>query len=178
MGLLQISAIVVSLAAVLAFVNYRLVGLPTTIGVMLLSLMVSAALVAADYFGVLAVREQTGSWWLAIDFNRTLMDGMLSFLLFAGALQVNLGDLWKHRFSIGVLASVGVVLSTAIIGCVTYLLVPYLGFELSFVYCLLFGALITPTDPIAVLALLKQAGVSQELEIVQRRPSRRFRTSC
>ncbi|WP_348767940.1 sodium:proton antiporter [uncultured Salinisphaera sp.] len=164
MGLLQISAIVVSLAAVLAFVNYRLVGLPTTIGVMLLSLMVSAALVAADYFGVLAVREQTGSWWLAIDFNRTLMDGMLSFLLFAGALQVNLGDLWKHRFSIGVLASVGVVLSTAIIGCVTYLLVPYLGFELSFVYCLLFGALITPTDPIAVLALLKQAGVSQELE--------------
>ncbi|MES1942193.1 NhaP-type Na+(K+)/H+ antiporter [Salinisphaera sp. T5B8] len=164
MGLLQIGAVLVSLAAVLAFFNYRVVGLPTTIGVMLLSLVVSAALVAADFFGVLDIREQAGAWWLAIDFNKTLMDGMLSFLLFAGALQVNLGDLWKHRFSIGVLASVGVVLSTAIIGGVTYVVAPFLGFELPLVFCLLFGALISPTDPIAVLALLKCAGVSSELE--------------
>ncbi|MES1928377.1 Na+/H+ antiporter [Salinisphaera dokdonensis CL-ES53] len=164
MGLLQISAVVVSLAALLAFFNYRVVGLPTTIGVMLLSLVVSAALVAADFFGLWSIREHADSWLLGIDFNRTLMDGMLSFLLFAGALQVNLGDLLKHRFSIGVLASVGVVLSTAIIGGVTYFLVPFFGFELPLVFCLLFGALISPTDPIAVLALLKRAGVSKELE--------------
>lgn len=165
MELLPVSAALVSLAALLAFFNYRYVGLPTTIGVMLLSLLFSTLLIAADYLGFgMGIRDHSRDWLLDIDFNKTLMDGMLSFLLFAGALQVNLGALWKHRFSIGVLASVGVVLSTAVIGVVTYWLVPLLGFELDFVYCLLFGALISPTDPIAVLAILKQAGVSPELE--------------
>lgn len=165
MGVLQISAILVSLAGLLAFFNYRYIGLPTTIGVMLLSLLFSALLVAADFLGFgMGVREYAQGWLASIDFNRTLMDGMLSFLLFAGALHVNLGELMKHRFSIGVLASVGVVLSTAVIGVVTWWLVPLLGFQLDFIYCLLFGALISPTDPIAVLAILKQAGVSKELE--------------
>ncbi|GAB3679560.1 cation:proton antiporter [Salinisphaera aquimarina] len=165
MTLLPITAVLVSLAALLAFINYRFVGLPTSIGVMLLSLVFSALLVAADFFGLgMGIRDHTEGWLLGVDFNKALMDGMLSFLLFAGALQVNLGDLWKHRFSIGVLASVGVVLSTAIIGVVTYLLFPLLGFELPLLYCLLFGALISPTDPIAVLAILKQAGVTPELE--------------
>lgn len=165
MGVLQISAILVSLAGLLAFFNYRYIGLPTTIGVMLLSLLFSALLVAVDFLGFgMGVREYAQGWLASIDFNRTLMDGMLSFLLFAGALHVNLGELMKHRFSIGVLASVGVVLSTAVIGVVTWWLVPLLGFQLDFIYCLLFGALISPTDPIAVLAILKQAGVSKELE--------------
>jgi CPA1 family monovalent cation:H+ antiporter len=164
-GVLQISAILVSLAGLLAFFNYRYIGLPTTIGVMLLSLLFSALLVAVDFLGFgMGVREYAQGWLASIDFNRTLMDGMLSFLLFAGALHVNLGELMKHRFSIGVLASVGVVLSTAVIGVVTWWLVPLLGFQLDFIYCLLFGALISPTDPIAVLAILKQAGVSKELE--------------
>ena len=180
MGLLPISAVLISLAAVLAFFNYRVLGLPTSIGVMLLSLLFSAALVAADFFGPglgvdLGIHEQAQRWLQNIDFNKALMDGMLSFLLFAGAMHVNLGDLWTHRFSIGMLASVGVVLSTAIIGAVTYYLVSLFGFDLPLIYCLLFGALISPTDPIAVLSILKQAGASEALEtnirrvVVQRR---------
>lgn len=165
MELLPLSAILISIAGLLAFFNYRFVGLPTTIGVMLLSLLLSALLVAADFFGLeLGIHNQGQDWLLDIDFNKTLMDGMLSFLLFAGALSVNLGDLWRHRFSIGVLASVGVLLSTAVIGGASYYLFPLLGFELPFIYCLLFGVLISPTDPIAVLAILKRAGVSSELE--------------
>jgi CPA1 family monovalent cation:H+ antiporter len=168
-GLLPISAVLISLAAVLAFFNYRVLGLPTSIGVMLLSLLFSAALVAADFFGPglgvdLGIHEQAQRWLQNIDFNKALMDGMLSFLLFAGAMHVNLGDLWTHRFSIGMLASVGVVLSTAIIGAVTYYLVSLFGFDLPLIYCLLFGALISPTDPIAVLSILKQAGASEALE--------------
>jgi len=165
LDILPLSAILVSIAGLLAFFNYRFIGLPTTIGVMLLSLLLSALLVAADFFGLeLGIHNRGQDWLLDIDFNKTLMDGMLSFLLFAGALSVNLGDLWRHRFSIGVLASVGVVLSTAIIGGVSYFLFPLLGFELPFIYCLLFGVLISPTDPIAVMAILKRAGVSSELE--------------
>lgn len=165
MEILPLSAILISIAGLLAFFNYRFIGLPTTIGVMILSLLLSALLVAADFFGLeLGIHNNNQGWLLDIDFKKALMDGMLSFLLFAGALSVNLGDLWRHRFSIGVLASVGVVLSTAIIGGVSYVLFPLLGFDLPLIYCLLFGVLISPTDPIAVLAILKQAGVTSELE--------------
>ena len=162
MDLLPISAILITLAALFAFVNHRFFGLPTTIGVMLISLLFSVMLIIADSLGV-GIAERAEVWLLGIDFNKALMEGMLSFLLFAGALHVNLGDLWKHRFSVGLLASVGVVLSTVIIGGTTYYLFPLLGFELPLLYCLLFGALISPTDPIAVLAILKQAGASPDL---------------
>jgi CPA1 family monovalent cation:H+ antiporter len=89
---------------------------------------------------------------------------MLSFLLFAGALHVNLNDLFKQKWIIGTLATVGVVMSASIVGTLIWLLSDLLHLELPFIYCLLFGAVIAPTDPIAVLAILKEAKVPKTLE--------------
>ena len=99
-----------------------------------------------------------------IDFNKTLMVGMLSFLLFAGALHVDLNELTNRKWEVLVFATVGVILSTVLVGSMTYLLSGYLGLGLKFVYCLLFGALISPTDPISVLWMLKKAGAPKSLE--------------
>jgi CPA1 family monovalent cation:H+ antiporter len=99
-----------------------------------------------------------------IDFNTTLMHGMLSFLLFAGALHVNLNDLAKNKWIIGFLATIGVCLSTLIIGYTSHWVLNKIGIELPIIYCLLFGALISPTDPIAVIGILKTAGASKSLE--------------
>ncbi|WP_437869778.1 cation:proton antiporter domain-containing protein [Sorangium sp. So ce363] len=100
-----------------------------------------------------------------IDFNKTLMQGMLGFLLFAAALHVNLADLKKQRVVIGVLATGGVLMSTVLVGGMTYALMTLMGVHIRPVYCLLFGALISPTDPIAVLGVLKHVGAPKELEM-------------
>ncbi|MEE2623067.1 MAG: cation:proton antiporter, partial [Verrucomicrobiota bacterium] len=86
----------------------------------------------------------------SIDFNKTLMEGMLSFLLFAGALHVNLGNLLDQKRLVAIMASFGVVLSTFLVGGAAWLLFPLFGFEVPFLWCLVFGALISPTDPVAV----------------------------
>jgi CPA1 family monovalent cation:H+ antiporter len=99
-----------------------------------------------------------------IDFNKTLMSGMLSFLLFAGSLHVNIDDLLEQKWVISILATLGVVGSTFIIGCVLYYLLPVIGIQVPFIYTLLFGSLISPTDPIAVLGILKQANAPKSLE--------------
>ncbi len=99
-----------------------------------------------------------------IDFNKALLNGMLGFLLFAGAMHVNLNDLLAKKWVIGSLASVGLFISTALVGIGTFVILQLLGIELSFAYCLLFGALISPTDPVAVMGILKTAGVSPSLE--------------
>jgi CPA1 family monovalent cation:H+ antiporter len=101
----------------------------------------------------------------AIDFNETLMQGMLGFLLFAGALHVNLNDLAQQKWLIAGLASAGVLISTAVVAALSWCVFRLVGLEVRFLYCLLFGALISPTDPIAVMALLKQAGTPKELEL-------------
>ncbi|UCE88698.1 MAG: sodium:proton antiporter, partial [Pseudomonadota bacterium] len=99
-----------------------------------------------------------------VDFGDVLMDGMLSYLLFAGALHVNINDLSRQKWVIGTLATVGVVTSTALVGTATWWLLDALGQPLPLIYCLLFGALISPTDPIAVLGILKRAGAPKTLE--------------
>lgn len=100
----------------------------------------------------------------AVNFDKTLLDGMLSFLLFAGALHVDAADLARKKWSIGLLATIGVLLSTCLVGALTYFLLDALGLRAPLIYCLLFGALISPTDPIAVLATLKKAGIAKTLE--------------
>ena len=104
-----------------------------------------------------------------IDFNKTLMHGMLGFLLFAGALHVNINDLAKQKLIISLLATVGVMVSTFMIGSLTWLALGAVGIETRFVMCLLFGALISPTDPIAVLSILKTAERAQKLRDKDRR---------
>ena len=163
MKLFNVLAILVTLAAVFSYVNHRYIRLPNTIGLMLISLLVSLGLIALGHLG-LGLEEDARHLLENIDFDETLLHGMLSFLLFAGALHVNLGDLAKQKWFIGTLATFGVVGSTFIIGFISWWLLAAMGFELPLIYCLLFGALISPTDPIAVLGILKKAGVPDSLE--------------
>jgi len=164
MVILNIFAILLTLSAAFAYINHRFIGLPTTIGVMLIALLASILVSVAGGLGFASIEQQAAEFLGSIDFNVTLMNGMLSFLLFAGALHVNLDDLAKLKWTILSLATVGVCISTVVVGFLTYHLLQILGINISFIYCLLFGALISPTDPIAVMATVKRLGISKELE--------------
>ena len=164
MGLFEIIAILLTLAAFFSFINYRFLRLPNTIGVMLIGLLFSLLLLAISRFFP-ASKQWALAMLVQIDFDETLLHGMLSFLLFAGALHVNINDLrQQYRIILG-LATAGVVLSTLIVGFLSWWGLNLLGFNISFIYCLLFGALISPTDPVAVLGILKKADVPKSLEI-------------
>lgn len=165
MFLLATLAILITLTAIFAFINQKYIGLPTTIGVMVVALGASALLIVLGALGVGDLTADARQMLSEIDFSTTLLKGMLSFLLFAGALHVDLNDLSKQGGLIATLATVGIVVSTALVGWLTYTLAGWAGLDLPFMYCLLFGALISPTDPIAVLALLKSAGVPKSLEV-------------
>lgn len=164
MDTLNIASLLLTVSALFAYINYRFIRLPTTIGIMVISLVFSVALVLLSKFGYSEGVEYAQSILSDIDFNHTLMHGMLSFLLFAGALHINLGQLIEHKWVIAVLASFGVVLNTFIVGVVAWYFLPLMGFNVSFIYCLLFGSLIAPTDPVAVMGILKTAGASKSLE--------------
>ena len=164
MDFIHITAAVLSLAAAFSYINHRFIGLPTTIGVMLIALALSGGLLLSGHLGLGNVRERAALLLAEIDFDKALMDGMLSFLLFAGALHVSVENLAKVKWSISLLATVGVLISTFIVGGLAYLLLGALGLGAPFLYCLLFGALISPTDPIAVMGALKRAGIAKSLE--------------
>ena len=164
MDVLQIAALLLSLAAVFSYINYRYVRLPTTIGLMFIALLLSLSLLGLDKLGLVFPAEWARHVLEGIDFNLTLLHGMLSFLLFAGALHVNLDDLAQQKWVIAIFASIGVLVSTCIIGGLTWWLLGALGLHLELIYCLLFGALISPTDPIAVLGILKTTGAPKSLE--------------
>jgi len=163
MTIFQIIAILVTLAATFSYLNYRLLKLPTTIGLMLISLTFSLILMSLDFFGF-ELQEKSTQILDNIDFSQTLMQGMLSFLLFAGALHVNLSNLIEHKWTIAILATIGVGISTFLIGALMYLGLSWIGLSLSPIYCFILGAIVSPTDPIAVLALLKQAGIPSSLK--------------
>lgn len=164
MDTLNIASLLLTVSALFAYINFRFIRLPTTIGIMVISLVFSVVLVLLSKFGYSEGVEYARGILSDIDFNHTLMHGMLSFLLFAGALHINLGRLIEHKWVIAVLASFGVVLNTCIVGVITWYLLPIMGFEVPFIYCLLFGSLIAPTDPVAVMGILKTAGASKSLE--------------
>lgn len=163
MNITDVFALLISLAALFSYVNAKLIKLPTTIGLLLISLLMSLGIIASGYLGF--GLEDTARHLLEnIDFNQTLMQGMLSALLFAGALHVHLDELAKQKWVVTVLASVGVVTSTFMVGFAAYYVFAWLGLTVPLVYCLLFGALISPTDPIAVLGILKTVGAPKSLE--------------
>ena len=163
MGLFDTLAILITLSALFGYVNHRFIRLPMTIGLMAMSLTGSLALIGLHELG-LPLDEPVEAMLLEIDFDRALLEGMLSFLLFAGALHVNLDDLAEHGVVIGVLATLGVVVSTVLVGLAMFLGLTFLGNPLPLGFCLVFGALISPTDPIAVLSILKKAGAPRALE--------------
>ena len=164
MNALNLAAILITISAIFSFINHRFIKLPTTIGLMLIALVFSLLLLLAGKLGFADFEQQAENLLASIDFNQTLMQGMLSFLLFAGALHINLNDLSKQKWVISSLATIGILTSTFIVGGASYFLLNQLGIELSFIYCLLFGALISPTDPIAVLGILKSANAPKTLE--------------
>ena len=164
--MLNIVAVLLTLTASFSYLNHRYLKWPTTIGVMALALTVSLAVIGLDEIGFAALRGQERTLLMSIDFTEVLMQGMLSFLLFAGALHVDLSQLRRVAWQVGALALIGTALSTLAIGFGCWLLLAALGIGLPLSYCLLFGALISPTDPIAVLGVLKSARVSEDVETI------------
>lgn len=163
MNMFEIFALLLTLSALFSYINKRLLHLPDTIGVMFAALVFSLLIALLGGFGI-PLEGLAQSTLQQIDFSRALLHGALSFLLFAGALHVNLDDLLSQKWIIIILATVGVALSTLIVGVLTWWVFGWLGFHISLIYCLLFGALISPTDPVAVLAILKSAHVPKSLE--------------
>ena len=165
--MLDIAASLLVLTALLCYVNQRWLKLPTTIGLMATSLGLSLALVALDAVGVasgLHAREQ--GLIQSIDFSELLMQGMLSVLLFAGALHVDVKALRDYRWQVGLLAFAGTALSTLLVGVALWIVIGAIGLQVPLLECLLFGALISPTDPISVIGMLKSAGAPRNLEVV------------
>lgn len=163
--MLDIAALIISLTALFSYLNFRYVRLPTTIGVMMIALVCSLGMIGLAALGFTSIEAKADNLLSQIDFNEVLMDGMLSILLFAGALHIDLKALANRKWPIMVLATLGVVTSTFLVGFATYWLMGLLGINLPFMFCLLFGALISPTDPIAVLGILKSANAPATLEI-------------
>jgi CPA1 family monovalent cation:H+ antiporter len=164
---MDVAAAFLTLTALFAWLNARILKLPMTIGVMAFALGLSLLLVAVNAFGwspAAAAYEE--SLLRSIDFSEVLMQGMLSLLLFAGALGIDLGRLRAFRWQVAALALGGTVLSTGLVGFALWWASPWVGLTLSLPECLLFGALISPTDPIAVLGILKSAGAPRDLELV------------
>ncbi len=150
-------------AAFFYYINLRFLKLPSTIGVMLIALVSSILLVIIGRQFPDTILEFRGMI-SSIDFTEVLMGAMLNFLLFAGAIHVNLKDLKEQRAPVIVFSTVSVLISTFLVATILYFIIPLLDFELPYIYCLLFGALISPTDPIAVLGILKTCNVPKSLE--------------
>lgn len=163
MSLINTISVLVCMAALLSYLNYRFIKLPHTIGLMALALGMSLGIALLGRLE-LTLSDDAATFIRAINFNRALMEGMLSFLLFAGALQVNLPELLEQKYLVGFLASGGVLISAGIIGLSSYFLFGILGVKLPFVACLLFGTLISPTDPVAVVSIVRKAGMRRSME--------------
>lgn len=159
----EIIAVLLTLAAVFGYVNHRFLRLPTTIGLMILAMLLSVGLIGAGHVFP-SVRDTADRIMQSVDFDNTLLHGMLGYLLFAGALHIDLSSLRRHTTVIAVLATFGVVLSTAIVGGAVWVIAQMLGLPIGFIHCLLFGALISPTDPIAVLSILKSLHAPDDLK--------------
>ncbi len=164
MHLFNVLTLLIVISAGFGYINIRFFKLPTTIGLMIMALIFSLVLILLQFIHpewTLLARELV----LEIDFTTVLMNVMLSFLLFAGALHTDVGLLQNEKRSIGLFALFGVVMSTFLIGTLTYYVSQAIGVEIGYVYCLLFGSLISPTDPIAVLGILKKSGIPKRIEI-------------
>lgn len=156
-------SVLIVLASFFAYFNVRFLKLPSTIGVMVIAMAVSIFLVV---FGNVFPNtlNRISALIHGFDFTELLMGAMLNFLLFAGAVHINLKDLREQRTPIMVFSTISVIISTFVVGSLLFFILPVLGLQLPYIYCLLFGALISPTDPIAVLSILKEAKVKKSLE--------------
>jgi len=164
MHFLEVLTLLILLASTFTFINLKVLKLPYTIGMMILALIMSLGieLIGLFYPSLTALAQKIV---LEVDFSEVLLDIMLSFLLFASALHINLQKLAEEKWPILTLATVGVLISTVVTATAMYYILPLLGINMDYIYCLLFGALIAPTDPIAVLAMTKEYSISKNLEV-------------
>lgn len=163
MSIFNIITILIILSAVFAFINARLLRLPFTIGLMIIAIVFTVFITVLGHFQPY-VLDEAKSLIQSIDFETVLLDMMLSFLLFAGALHTKVDALSRQRGPIALFATIGIVISTFLIGTLMYYLFLAFSYPIDYIYCLLFGALISPTDPIAVLGILKEANAPKKLE--------------
>lgn len=158
-------AVLFVIAAVFGYINNKVFKLPFAIGMMFAGLIASSCIVVAEWIYPMAILGTVRSMFITdVNFTDALMHGMLSFLLFAGAMHTDLSKLRKWAVTIGMLTTVGVIISAAIIGVVSYFLFLGLDVPVPFAYCLVFGALITPTDPVAVLGIMHASGAPRDIE--------------
>jgi CPA1 family monovalent cation:H+ antiporter len=165
MNLLDIIALLIGSSAIGGYINHRLLGLPHTIGLVVVALAASGVILAVDQLNPsLEIAKQVAGTVREVDFNKALMEGMLSALLFAGAAHIDLTELAERKWAIGLMATIGVLISTFIVGGTIWAVASGLGFDLPFIWALVFGALISPTDPVAVLGILKTVKIPRLLQ--------------
>jgi len=165
MDLYVITALLLTLTAFFSWVNYKFLRLPSSIGLMLVSLLLSLVILSlGSIWPSLPLVVRTVELVRSVDFNRTLMVGMLSFLLFAGSLQLDINRLLKQKWRILSFATFGVLASTFMVGTLIFHILGLFDYSMPYIYCLLFGAIVSPTDPIAVLGILRKAGAPVSLE--------------
>jgi CPA1 family monovalent cation:H+ antiporter len=165
MSIFSIGAILVGLSALFGYINHRFLHLPHTIGLVVIALAASLSIIGFDLIEPsVQIGQRVTGVLRQIDFNETLMHGMLSFLLFAGALHADFAALKARRLTIGVMAVLGTLISTFVVGAVMWFLLGLFDLELPFIWALVFGALISPTDPVAVLSLFKTVEVPDTLQ--------------
>lgn len=155
MNALQLIAILLSLTAIGGFINKKYIHLPTSVGLLLFSTLLSIILIVVNKFNIMNV-EKVAHYIDAINFEDLLLHGLLCIFLFAGALNIKIDDLKKYKYSIFNFSTIGVVISTFLIGYAVFHLSHWLGIKLPLLYCLLFGALISPTDAVAVFGILNK----------------------
>jgi len=161
----QIIAIILTIAAIASYVNYRFIRLPQAIGITLLTVLLSLCVVILGKLE-LGIDEPVIAFLDNIDFSEAVLNGMLSFLLFAGALHINVLELSRYKWVIGALATVGVVISTFVVGTLLWWVSGFFhAIDIPYIYCLLFGALISPTDPISVMSILKKVNAPRHIEM-------------
>lgn len=161
----EIIAALLTLSALFGWINLRFLKLPHTIGLLIMALCSSLILLALEKLVPgLGIAATLTAAMEQIDFYSTVMEGMLAFLLFAGALHVDLNLLRNQKWAIGLMASIGVVMSACIVGFVLHIAATLLGFDLPLAWALVFGALISPTDPVAVLSLLKTVNIPESIK--------------
>ena len=159
------AAILIVLTALFAYLNLRFVKLPRSVGLTIMGALGAFAVIGLDrLLPESRLGEEVIQFITGIDFHRTLMEGMLSFLLFAGGLHVSWSDLRRARWPVLGLSTVGVLISTGLVGGGFYVLAQLVGIPIPLIWCLVFGALISPTDPIAVMDVLKRAEVGDTLK--------------
>ena len=164
MEVYKLISLIIVLTAAFGYLNHRFIKLPGTIGIMIISLAASLGIIIIGFFNpdlfntaIAVIRT--------VDFHTALMKIMLSFLLFAGAMHIDVNKLKKELPAVIVFSTAGVIMSTFIVGALLFYVARLFGLQIDFIYCLLFGSLISPTDPIAVLGILRKAKIPATLEL-------------